>query len=224
MSEINITLLTFATEKFENSQSMLQNIARGSGWNCLSYNPSRLLEIDPGFYSRPASNTERGFGLWTWKPMIILHELKKLKANEVLFYIDAGDLFLPNIVDVYQSQLASQPCLLFEGGGSIREYTKRSTLEAFGMDGFRNRNRRMIEAGVSFWKNNSESLDILTKWQESCQNFSLISDPALGESQFSNFIAHRHDQSILTLLALKLGLSPISASRRRSFQCNVMEK
>jgi hypothetical protein len=224
VSEINITLLTFATEKFENSQSMLQNIARGSGWNCLSYNPSRLLEIDPGFYSRPASNTERGFGLWTWKPMIILHELKKLKANEVLFYIDAGDLFLPNIVDVYQSQLASQPCLLFEGGGSIREYTKRSTLEAFGMDGFRNRNRRMIEAGVSFWKNNSESLDILTKWQESCQNFSLISDPALGESQFSNFIAHRHDQSILTLLALKLGLSPISASRRRSFQCNVMEK
>ena len=102
MSEINITLLTFATEKFENSQSLLQNIARGSGWNCLSYNPSRLLEIDPGFYSRPASNTERGFGLWTWKPMIILHELKKLKANEVLFYIDAGDLFLPNIVEVYQ--------------------------------------------------------------------------------------------------------------------------
>jgi hypothetical protein len=219
---MKVSLVTFATEKFKASQAILESIASNAGWKYISYNPSMLLEIDPAFNSRPASSISRGFGLWSWKPTIILHELKKLEANEILFYIDAGDLFLPNIVDVYLHSLEGQDFLLFEGGGTIREYSKRSVLESFAFDGFIHRNKRMIEAGISFWKNRQSSVEVLSEWEFSCRNLSLLSDPSAEEPQFSNFIAHRHDQSLLSLIAIKSGAPIIRVSKRRSFQCNVM--
>lgn len=220
---MKVSLVTFATKKFKANQAVLENIATRAGWNSISYNPTKLFEIDPGFNSRPASSIERGFGLWSWKPTIILHELKKLDVNEVLFYLDAGDLFLPNIVDVYRSALENQDFLLFEGGGTIREYSKRSVLKSFDFDGHRHRSKRMIEAGISFWKNSPASVEVLREWESSCRNLSLLNGPSAEEPQFSNFIAHRHDQSLLTLIAIKSGASVIKASKRRSFQCNVME-
>ena len=169
------------------------------------------------------ASIERGYGLWSWKPTIILHELSRLSENQVLFYLDSGDLFLPNIVDIYSGQLANSPFLLFEGGGTIREYTKRAALEYFHLGGFLNRNKRMVEAGASFWRNTPVSRDFLQEWKSVCQDFALISDPSGHELQHSNFIAHRHDQSLLTALGLRSGAKVIKANKRRSFQCNIME-
>lgn len=223
MADLKVHLVTFATQDYKKGQFLLEQIADRSGWNYASYNPTKLLEIDPQFNSRPMASINRGFGLWSWKPTIILHELNRIKENEVLFYLDSDDLFLPNIVDIYHQQLITRPFLLFEGGGTIREYTKRSVLEYFEMGGVLKRNRRMVEAGASFWRNTSVSRDFLQEWKFLCQNFALISDPPSHELQYSNFIAHRHDQSLLTLLSLQSGISVIKAPKRRSFQCNISE-
>jgi hypothetical protein len=223
MSKLDVVLVTFATQGYEKGQLLLEEIARRSGWNYASYNPRKLLEIDPYFNSRPMASIERGFGLWSWKPTIILHELSRMSENQVLFYLDSGDLFLPNIVDIYSEQLTNSPFLLFEGGGTIREYTKRSVLEYFHLDGFLKRNKRMVEAGASFWRNTPVSRDFVQEWKSVCQKFELISDPSGHERQHSNFIAHRHDQSLLTALSMRTGAPVIKANKRRSFQCNVME-
>lgn len=220
MNNLQATLVTFATKEFEKGQLLLEEIAIRSGWNYASYNPTRLLQIDPLFNSRPVATIERGFGLWSWKPTIILNELGELAENQVLFYLDSGDLFLPNILDIYHNQLISSPFLLFEGGGTIREYTKRTVLDYFGFNGYLSRNKRMVEAGASFWRNTPASRKFLEKWKSACQVYELISDPTDDELQHSNYISHRHDQSLLTLLGLQSGASIIRASQRRSFQCN----
>lgn len=221
MTKPRVNLVTFASKEYEHGQILLEEIAKRSGWNYVSYNPTKLLEIDPLFNSRPMATIDRGFGLWSWKPTIILNELCGLAENQVLFYLDSGDLFLPNIVDVYQNQLNHSPFLLFEGGGTIREYTKLSVLNYFGCNGYLSRNKRMVEAGASFWRNTPASRDFLEKWKSVCQEYELISDPSDDELQHANFISHRHDQSLLTLLGLQYGATIIKASKRRSFQCNI---
>lgn len=224
MSKRQVNLVTFATEDYKQGQVLLEEIAKRAGWNYASYNPTKLLEIDPLFNSRPMATIERGFGLWSWKPTIILHELGGLSENQVLFYLDSGDLFLPNIVDIYWKQLSDSPFLLFQGGGTIREYTKRSVLNYFGFNGYASRNMCMVEAGASFWRNTPASRDFLEKWKSACQEYDLISDPSDDELQHANFISHRHDQSLLTLLGLQSGAQIIKASKRRSFQCNISEE
>ena len=221
MTKLKVKLVTFASKEYEHGQILLEEIAKRSGWSYVSYNPKKLLEIDPLFDSRPMATIDRGFGLWSWKPAIILHELGRLTENQVLFYLDSGDLFLPNIVDVYQNQLNDSPFLLFEGGGTIREYTKLSVLNYFGCNGYLKRNKRMVEAGASFWRNTPASRDFLEKWKSACQEYDLISDPSDDELQHPNFISHRHDQSLLTLLSLQYGATIVKASKRRSFQCNI---
>ena len=59
----------------------------------------------------------RGFGLWAWKPFIIQHELKRLRDNDILIYVDSGcelNKYGLNKFRGYLSYTAQNEALIFE--------------------------------------------------------------------------------------------------------------
>jgi hypothetical protein len=218
--QMGVTLVTFASSLFFDKAQTLEQIALRAGWKCRIYTESDLAHISPGFFNRWEVSQTRGFGYWSWKPVIIEDALLSIGANDVLMYIDAGDLFLPNIVDIYAHELASSPYLFFQGAGKLSEYCKKEALDFHKELKRRDFNSPMIEAGVLFWRNSEKSRLLLSKWRLLSENNKLIDDTKIV-SQLPEFIDHRHDQSLLSILCALNRIPLIRSEARRSFQCNV---
>jgi hypothetical protein len=61
---------------------------------------------------------------------------------------------------------------------------------------------------------------LLSKWRLLSENNKLIDDTKIV-SQLPEFIDHRHDQSLLSILCALNRIPLIRSEARRSFQCNV---
>jgi hypothetical protein len=61
-------------------------------------------------------------------------------------------------------------------------------------------NAPQLEAGVSYWKVNVKSKEILQEWLEYCKDARMLTDAenVSGLQNHALFKDHRHDQSILT--------------------------
>ena len=83
------------------------------------------------------------------------------------------------------------------------EFTYETAISVFGEE-----IAKQLEAGVQVWKKTEQSANIVTDWMKYCLDPRIIKDDpsTLGE-EMSSFNAHRNDQSILTNIAIREGLS-----------------
>ena len=58
----------------------------------------------------------------------------------------------------------------------------------------------MLDASHSIWKKNENSIKFLKKWLTLCENYQLVTDVDSIQPNSSDFLAHRHDQSIMSCL------------------------
>jgi len=74
-----------------------------------------------------------------------------------------------------------------------------------------------IQAGVSIWQHRRSALDLLEQWVHFCSRREVVSDDpnVLGLPNFPEFVDHRHDQSVLTNLCLKFGISALGSPGSR---------
>jgi hypothetical protein len=61
-------------------------------------------------------------------------------------------------------------------------------------------------AAIQIYKNTEATHTFLTDYFYACSNLVLVNDECNEEMQISKFKAHRHDQSILTNLAVEAGI------------------
>ena len=61
-------------------------------------------------------------------------------------------------------------------------------------------------AAIQIYKNTEATHTFLTDYFYACSNLTLVNDEHNEEMQISKFKAHRHDQSILTNLAVEAGI------------------
>ena len=156
------------------------------------------------------THPRRGYGFWTWKPYIIYKRLAELPAGEVLLYVDAGcslNVEGERRLHDYIQQAISHPSgwFVFQAVGALGPYTKRSLLKVHNMDQAEVRQLPMLQAGCQFIVASRNNVDFARQWFESMLDRSLIDDSA-AKDEYSDFIAHRHDQSVFSLLAHRRGL------------------
>lgn len=171
-------------------------------------------------YIRQSSlfNYSRGGGYWVWKPYVILKTMQRY-PNAIIVYADAGCSLNQNVeewqfwfqqMDLYDMLITQYQSNKDYGWYSafhtksvkISTWTKKLTLDffdnMFGNTEWHNYNK--IWAGMMIIRRNptllQEWLDIMLSYPE------LVADPTDEELPCQNdgFIAHRHDQSILTPL------------------------
>jgi len=149
---------------------------------------------------------KRGAGLWLWKPYIILNALSMMKEGDWLFYCDSGAIFIDKVQHLIDCAIdQKQSILLFELPLKNRQWTKKETYMMMGFEDF---DENQILGSYILLKNEKKNIDFIREWQYYMEQEELLSPehfyPNILEND--NFIAHREDQSILTLLRIKYNL------------------
>ncbi len=149
----------------------------------------------------------RGAGYWLWKPYIIYKTLNLVKENDVVFYSDSGISFLEDISELLPV-LNSHPSqmLVFElDVHKNKTWTKRDCFVLTDCNTSEFADMNMILASYMIMKKSHFVMNFIENWLTVCQDYRAITDceNELGLNNYKEFIDHRHDQSVLSLISRK---------------------
>lgn len=206
----NVTYITYATgEKYLNSaESILSNGSKYFDETILY----KVDDIDKDFYEKNIKIFESkiGAGYWLWKPYFILKTMEKINENDIVFYLDLGDLLFSNIKEfVIQKTSSNDGFFLIEGHHNHSKWTKRDCFDLMDCNEDIYKNSIQLEAGCCAFSKNEKTIEFIKEWLFFCQNYDIISDESKIPNH-PNFTEHRYDQSILTNLSIKHNLRTIS--------------
>lgn len=202
-----IHLVTFATPAFYASQRRLERSARKFGVSVVhSYN-FETIKKSP-FYDqyRQILDLPRGAGYWLWKPYIILETLKQLRQEDVLLYLDSDFIVVGDLIPFCDLCTVYDPIVLVtDHGHRNSEMTRRDCFYYMECDDERYSRAEQVTAGCQLYKKTARSLSFVGKYLELCCDQRLLLDGPnhCGLPNLDGFIDHRHDQSVLSLLAEK---------------------
>jgi len=204
-------LLNYANHAFRKSQRMNSKTGKeiGNFDRVLSYSPRN---IDRGFYqaNRHIFDQEKGNGYWLWKPYFIQCALDNVEVGDFVFYSDSGSYFIGSIdlaIDVCIS--SGQDILPFELPYLEKSYTKRDAFILLDCDRPEYYDTKQRQSGFILIKKSNLAMDFFYNLCQVCQDERILTDMEnrMGFPNYDGFIAHRHDQSVFSLLTKRYHLS-----------------
>ena len=204
---MNVRLISYATKPFYKSQYLLKRSAYKYGiTDVVSFTDKWLKQQHP-FYEKNINilTQKRGAGFWLWKPYIIFEALKDLAEDDVLIYIDSGTAIIDSLKTLIRITQEKGIVLFYNDGHKNNSYTKRDCFFLMDCDQPEFHNGWQVVGGYIFIKNTLFNRNLIKEWLEYASDERIITDNPnrCGFENFSNFKDHRHDQSILSLLAHK---------------------
>lgn len=205
-------LINYANGIFQESQR--RNSATGcsiAGFDrAISYGPG---DIDAAFRQKNKQilSAPQGNGYWLWKPYFIEKSLRQLADGELLFYCDSGSHFIDSLAPLFAiPERDDQDVICFELGLVEKDWTKRDAFLLLNCDSREFTHTPQRLGGFSLWRKSSRSLEVARQWLEYAQDPRLITDlkNQLGKYNYQGFRAHRHDQSLFSLVTKKRGIVP----------------
>lgn len=202
-------LINYADQTYYESQkSNTESALKVGGFDkVISYG---VKDLDFEFVSKNKLILEqkRGAGFWSWKPYIISKTLEKINDGDLLFYSDAGCVFIRDINPLIELlDITEQQLILFEleDVHTIRKWTKRDCLVYMGLDEEKYLDQPQLLGGFSVMRKNPFVVSFVQEWLSYAQDPRIITDAPneCGLSNYPEFIDHRHDQSIVSLLGRK---------------------
>jgi hypothetical protein len=169
-----------------------------------SYSDREIENTDFYRENRDILSQPRGHGYWLWKPYIILESLHKLNNGDVIIYSDSGIEIIAPLDPLVQICLHEQPILLFANGNLINsQWTKRDCFILMGSDEKACRKARQCDGACILIKKTADTIRFVEQWLEFGKDPRIITDipNTLGKKNSWRFIEHRHDQSILSIMA-----------------------
>jgi hypothetical protein len=179
----------------------------------ISYNFDKL-DTDFVIKNKHILSQHRGAGYWMWKPHIILKTLSSVDDGDIVFYCDSGITFirpideLIHILDETQEKL-----LLFELDNihQNKRWTKRDCFHYIGLDSEPYLSQSQLLASYIIMRKNKFVVDFMNEWLKFSEDYRIITDSTneCGLPNYEEFVDHRHDQSILSLLGRKYNINNI---------------
>ena len=174
------------------------------------------LKNDTEFWEKNGNfieNHKRGYGYWIWKSYINYKTLQHIEEGDIVVYADSGcELriqYINRLKEYFDIVTKSEKGIL---GMSIyfheRHWTKMDTFVKLYCTDFFNDNYQVI-AGVVIYKKCENTCLLIEKWYNSCCNHHLITDAPSILPNAHDFIEHRHDQSVFSLLMKNYGFERI---------------
>lgn len=206
--------ISYANDKFREAQRLHIKMAKKYGGfdKIIAYGEDDLgekfREDNKDILALP-----RGGGYWIWKPHIINMTLKKMQENDYLLYADAGSIILHSVqklISIMENN--HDDIMVFEVyGRTEREYTKRDVFKYFEYETEECLNSNQIMATFILIRKNSNTERIFKEYEKAAVQANLLLDGdniLTTEENYPEFKAHRHDQSILSVLLKKNGINP----------------
>jgi hypothetical protein len=176
-------------------------------------------DIDKEFYEENKNilDQPRGGGYWLWKPYFIYKRLLEINEGDYLFYSDSGAFFLKS-VDILINELEkyNQDIMGFELPLIEKQWTKQELFNNMNCNIEEYKNSNQIMASYILIKKTKKSLFFFKEYLEFAKNELNITDKYdKNILQDKEFIEHRHDQSIFSLLYKKYNLKSFKDATQR---------
>ena len=187
----------------------IASIGAGGIDSAVAWNRAKLQATRFYREHRDILDTPRGDGYWLWKPYIILQALRSVGNDDVVIYSDVGR------VKPYAFTRAVAPlvqwCRRHNGilpGVPVlpqAHWTKRDCFHFMGCDTPQFWKATQIQATFSLWSGPA-AMEFVSQWLKWCTDRRCLSDDpnTCGLVNLPGFVEHRHDQSVLTNLCVKL--------------------
>ncbi len=201
--------MSYANGKFIKNQNRLNKSGAAYGIkNILSYNDSHLKRTK--FYSKYKNilDQPRGAGYWLWKPFFIYKTMCELNEGDILIYSDSGAVFVNSPLPLLKI-VVKEKILLFTNNEFNIKWNKKRCLSKMNCDSGKYFYSPQVSAGLQIYVNNKETRKFVKEWLYYCCMPGLIDDTIseLGEyEEYATYKEHRHDQSILTNVAIKYNI------------------
>lgn len=224
---MSINLVTFTDHQMTRSAQLCLSSALKHGvdngiiWHkyMITDNASAYKEFYE--FNKDILDAERGAGFWLWKPYIIYKELLRLNDGDILIYSDAGQEFVGSVKPVIDAM--DGPVMLFSNGWKHVEWCKADCMfNILNWDmkidfesKYASAQRQHVmllqqykqsQASLQIYRVSPESKAFVKEWLLYCQMPGLIDDYPSKLPNYPTFAEHRHDQAILTCVALKHGI------------------
>lgn len=206
-------LISFASnDKWYKSQHYLNLSAKGKGIDdFISYNKHNL---DKDFISRHSNLFQdgvRGYGFWMWKPMIIKQAIQYVNDGDLIFYVDSGNYILNDLTCLIDICKEEKVLLFSNRDGNYeknvhinRHWTKRDTFVLMDCDEEKYYNAPQVDAAYQIYEKCDYTENFIEEYLKFSENENIITDlPNITLPNLPEFKDHRHDQSILSLMAAK---------------------
>ncbi len=193
--------MTISQEKLSRSFEKFCSVKYYNGtWD---FGPGHI-QIDNRFlhFNHDILKQERGSGYWLWKPYFIYQSLEYLKEGDYLLYVDAGVEIIKNIQPLID---LGEDITLFHNEWPHIDWCKWDVLKAMlsGNGSVDYATSKQVQASVILIKKTKHTVDFVREWLVWCQLPGFIDDSPSKLENISTFQQHRHDQAILTNLALR---------------------
>jgi len=176
------------------------------------YHLKRIRDEYPVFWKQHGNfllAAKRGLGYFLWKPFLISAKLNEIAEDDFLVYADAGCEFMTDNRQELLDLLPTEPVYdmsvvaLDSFHTNVRWTHGRCLAQLENAEEFLQ--QPMLAATFLFLRNTSRSRNLAAKWLERSvyDDYSCLADRPC-DSERSEFEEHRHDQSILSLLAYGL--------------------
>lgn len=189
--------------------SALQNFSlkmakkHGNFDKIISYN---IENIDKFFKKSNSSilREPKGAGYFLWKPYFIYKTLIESNEGDYIFYLDSG-CYIKKKIDVLINDLNNfdQDIMPFETFFSEEQWTKKELFKKMDCNNDNYKKTNQIAATYILIKNTKKSKAFIKKWLNYSKLKNNICDSKLIKNESPQFIEHRHDQSIYSLLCKK---------------------
>lgn len=192
--------INYASNGFVKSQEEGLRCAELFGFKTKGYTN---LDIEDSFYQKNKEilMAERGAGYWLWKPYIILDMLNKIEDDDYLVYMDSGARFTGDPYNYLQS-IDDSGLLAFSMMQRTSKWTKGDCfyeINSTEKNQFQDKNQ--LQGTYIFFKRCKNSIYFVQEWLSYCET-NLITDLQNEKmGNFPDFVDHRHDQAIFSLLA-----------------------
>ncbi len=146
----------------------------------------------------------RGAGYWLWKPYYIAQTLQAAGPDDVIVYCDSAIEFIADVRPLIEICRESAGPMLFQTHNHLNiAWTKRDCLVGMQCDTQSFHTAQQVMGGLQFYRRCDANLEFVHTWLNFCRRSELLTDDpnTCGLTNHPEFVAHRHDQSILSLLA-----------------------
>jgi hypothetical protein len=219
-------LVVFGSNDYELAKSSLIKSSKNYFDHCFSFSKQ---DIESEFYNNNANilDQQRGAGYWLWKPYFIYEILNCVKDGDIVFYVDAGNIFIDNPEQLYQ-HFDSKGIILFDNRDGMQNGESAQNFISCKKDCFVLMNcdtddyvyGKHLNASYQIYKKSDYSLSFIKEYLITCQNEFILTDtPNIHGDNYPGYYDHRHDQSVLSLLAIKHGIEPLPDPSEWGNQC-----
>lgn len=165
------------------------------------YNQQWLREQPFYREHRDILDCERGAGYWVWKPYIIRRAMDTVQENDIVNYMDSSTTLRS---DPKQDIDSVQDVWICSAEYINKDWIKKDCFHMMGCDEEIYYNGKHCWAGTICVRNTLTGKFFVDEWLRYCCDKRIISDdPNVSGENYPGFRDHRHDQAILSILAIK---------------------